>query len=84
MHRNGALIVGPANPMQKAISYSRVRLILLLLVSLGCPPSNNEPAATCTKIGETCKLGPGLLGVCAERATGTCPNPPCLVCMGQH
>jgi hypothetical protein len=42
-----------------------------------------QPAA-CTKAGQTCKLGPGLLGVCTEAASDKCDHEPCLVCMGQH
>ena len=38
----------------------------------------------CLKVGQTCKLGPGLLGVCTEGASDKCDHDPCLVCMGQH
>jgi hypothetical protein len=58
---------------------------ILALAALSCRRTTEEaqPAA-CTKAGQTCKLGPGLLGVCTESATAKCDHEPCLVCMGQH
>ena len=52
---------------------------------LGCPKAvQEESPATCTKVGQTCKLAPGLLGVCTEGAAERCAQGPCLVCMSQH
>jgi hypothetical protein len=59
---------------------------LVALISLGgCPRAvQDEQPGACTKVGQTCKLAPGLLGVCTEAAPGSCPKEPCLVCFGQH
>ncbi len=51
----------------------------------GCPRQTEEQGgAACMKVGQTCKLSQGLLGVCTEAAPGSCDREPCLVCMGQH
>jgi hypothetical protein len=59
-------------------------LFLLTLLCSGCPSSTNAPADTCTKVGQTCKLAPGVLGVCVEQMQGTCVQPNCLACVSQH
>jgi hypothetical protein len=69
--------------------FARVFLVLghliLLLLLPGCRATANEhSAATCTKVGQTCQLAPGLLGICTEAAPGACDGDPCYVCMGQH
>lgn len=60
--------------------------VLVAFVALGaCRRSSEEaPPTPCTKIGQTCKLGPGLLGVCNQVTPDTCAKPPCFVCTGQH
>jgi hypothetical protein len=55
------------------------------IAALGaCPPAADHNAAPCSKIGQTCKLGPGLLGVCSESSDNRCERPPCLACVSQH
>jgi hypothetical protein len=54
-------------------------------LGLGCPKQAEEQSGgTCAKVGQTCKLSQGLLGVCTEAAPGSCDREPCLICMGQH
>src|SRR5215471_8165334 len=61
----------------------RLALLALLAGLFGCPPSKESPT-TCTKVGETCRLSAGLLGVCTEPVNPSCDRPPCLVCTPQH
>jgi hypothetical protein len=59
-------------------------LLVMTLLLTACPASSGHaPEEVCAKVGQTCKLDKGLLGVCT---TGTldCDGAPCLVCMGQH
>jgi len=60
-------------------------LMAAIVVLASCPgTARDAPTEACTKVGETCKLGRGLLGVCTEAAPGVCNHEPCLVCAGQH
>jgi hypothetical protein len=59
--------------------------VVALATLAACRRSGEEAQpAVCTKAGQTCKLGPGLLGVCTEAAPDKCDHEPCFVCMGQH
>jgi hypothetical protein len=61
----------------------RTSFLLISLLS-ACPKSvEHAPEETCAKVGQTCKLDKGLLGVCTAGTTD-CDGAPCLVCMGQH
>ena len=57
---------------------------VLTLFLTACPTtSTHAPEESCAKVGQTCKLDKGLLGVCSETAS-ECDGAPCLVCMSQH
>jgi len=82
-------IVAPGNVelvRRKVAELVVAAISIVAMVLLGsCRRTAEEaPPAACTKVGQTCKLAPGLLGVCTEAAPGTCAREPCLVCMGQH
>jgi hypothetical protein len=59
-------------------------LALALVLCAACP--EGQPAATseCERIGDQCRLGEGLLGVCSPAQSRDCAEPPCLVCTPQH
>jgi len=63
--------------------------ITLLLVA-GCPAGSasnkpNEPARTCTKIGDSCLVSEGKIGTCVERVPPcAAPGADCFVCQSQH
>jgi hypothetical protein len=59
-------------------------MLTFALFLAGCPAAVKEPSTMCVKAGQTCKLGPGLLGVCTEAAPDTCDREPCYTCMSQH
>ena len=60
-------------------------LLLGLLSIAGCPSAKREPGEErCSKLGQTCKLADGLLGVCNEGDPERCDAALCLVCIGQH
>lgn len=63
-------------------------VVLIALVVAGCPSRSERPAATgtgsvgeaCERVGQQCRLGDGLLGVC-QRPAG---RPDAMECMPQH
>jgi hypothetical protein len=59
--------------------------LLGLLSIVGCPSAKRELGeGRCSKVGQTCKLADGLLGVCNDGDPERCDAAPCLVCIGQH
>jgi hypothetical protein len=59
--------------------------LFALLSIAGCPsakPGHSE--GQCSKVGQTCKLADGLLGVCNDGDPERCDAALCLVCIGQH
>ena len=69
----------------RALGLAAIGLSLGTVGGVGCKGvAKEEPPTACTKVGQTCKLAQGLLGVCNEAPPGSCPREPCLVCMSQH
>jgi hypothetical protein len=62
-------------------------LLLALLTGggLGCESDKTAPPSeTCAKVGDTCKLPNGPLGICNAEPCKPGASPPCLRCTPQH
>ncbi|MBX3126440.1 MAG: hypothetical protein KF718_06970 [Polyangiaceae bacterium] len=71
--------------------FVRRRLAALLPLGLsltGCPERSAAPSgeetAQCSKLGQKCRLAPGVLGVCNDVPCVGQRQPPCLACLSQH
>jgi hypothetical protein len=66
----------------------RLLAAVLAVAAMGCPGSSSSgrgaPPEHCTKMGERCSLGKGVLGVCSESHCAPGQQPPCIRCTGQH
>ena len=67
----------------RSLRFVALSALLAALASCRRAAENTEPAS-CNKMGQTCKLGPGVLGVCTTAPPDKCDHEPCLVCMAQH
>ena len=67
---------------------TRVFVLGLVVVLLGCPPDDKRvpvqggATGACEKVGQSCEYSPGKLGTCVQK--DECKTGACFVCQSQH